>query len=362
MTSVVRGRLLWKLLAVQAVVLVAALVAAWLAIDYLARDSFMALMKQFSIDPASVEEMFRSSTRAALIQVCLIALLAAFGLSFWLTRRILLPLRALAEGSERIAAGDYEFRIDPRRGVPDELDALMQEFNRMAQALERMEQSRKAMVVAVAHELRTPVTNLRGTIEALQDRLLPVDGEALASLHEELLRLQRLTEDLIVAARAGATGEDPMRRVPTDLHRLLERTQELFRACLLRRELKLTLDVDADATPLRVDPDQMQQVFSNLLQNAVQFSPDGSEIRVFSKRENGSVRIVFENAGDAIPSEDMASIFEPYYRVDRSRSRAAGGGAGLGLAIVRGLVLAHGGRVGAESEQGRVRIWVELPV
>lgn len=361
MASPLKGRLLWKLLLVQVLVLTASLTAAWLAVDYLARDSFMALMKQFSINPAEVEAMFLASTRTALVQVGLVALAVAFAFSYWLTRRILRPLAELKRGSERIAAGDYAFRIPGRGGTADELDALVLEFNAMAAALERIEKARKGMVVDVAHELRTPLTNLRGTIEALQDGLLPLDRSALGVLQEELLRLIRLTEDLIAAARPGAARHAPARRVPSDLRALLRRTIRLFRARLERRSLTIDAEVDALQNPVAVDPDQMQQVFGNLLQNALQFSARGSVIRIAGEWRADRVRIAFANEGEAIPEADLPRVFEPYYRVDRSRSRAAGGGAGLGLAIVREIVEAHGGAVGAASEAGRTRVWISLP-
>ncbi|MEM7203434.1 MAG: ATP-binding protein [Planctomycetota bacterium] len=353
----VRGRLIWKLLAVQALLVVAVLIVTGLAVDVLASDAFMTLMKKYDVATEEVEAMFHSSTRTTLVQVGLGSLAAAFVLSYWLTRRMLQPLESLARGSARIAAGDYA-RIPQRGGAGDELQALVRDFNRMAESLEKMETARKAMVVDVAHELRTPLTNLRGTIEALQDGLLAPDRVTLGALHEELLRLVRLTEDLLYATRNGV-ARPSAKREPIDLRNVLHGTLALSRAELQRRSLGVQMEIE-ELPQVRGNSDQLRQVFGNLLHNAQQFSPAGGAIKVTAVRRDRLIRIIFKNAGATIPAEDLPYIFEPYYRVDKSRTRRSGG-AGVGLAIVRNLVEAHGGGVGASSAAGVTRIWVELP-
>lgn len=363
MAGAVRGRLLWKLLAIQVALVIALLSVLWVAIDVLAADVFMTLMKKYDVDAAEVESMFRMSTRNTLIQVGVAGLVAAFALSYWLTRRILRPLEDLAHGTARIADGDYA-RLPPRTAKGDELDALVRDFNRMAESLERMETSRKTMVVDVAHELRTPLTNLRGTIEALQDGLLQPDADTLDTLHDELLRLVRLTEDLLHATRTGAQRRPPSRS-PLALGPLLQSTIAPFRARLQRRGLRVELVGLADThPPVMGDADQLRQVFGNLLDNAMQFSAEGAAIKVSMLRKNGALRVLFKNSGNPIPAEDLPMIFEPYYRVDKSRTRrrdGGGGGAGVGLAIVQAVVEAHGGVVGASSADDTTRVWVDLP-
>jgi signal transduction histidine kinase len=362
MRGAVRGRLLWKLLAIQAVLVVALLSVLWVALDVLATDTFMTLMKKYDVDAAEVESMFRMSTRNTLIEVGIAGLAAAFALSYWLTRRILRPLEDLAQGTSRIADGDYA-RLPARGKSRDELDALVSDFNKMAESLERMETSRKTMVVDVAHELRTPLTNLRGTIEALQDGLLRPDAATLDILHDELLRLVRLTEDLLHATRTGAKRRPPTRS-PVALGPLLQSTIAPFQARLQRRELRVDLvGHDVEPSQIKGDSDQLKQVFGNLLDNAMQFSPSGSAIKISVLRKNDNVRVLFKNAGDPIPAEDLPMIFEPYYRVDKSRTRRDGtGGAGVGLAIVQAVIEAHGGSVGASSADDATRVWVDLPI
>jgi signal transduction histidine kinase len=285
-----------------------------------------------------------------------VALLFAAGLCYWMTRRILAPLEQMTVSAERIAVGDYGCRIEARSR--DELADLSRAFNRMAESLAHMEQLRKNMVVDVAHELRTPLTNLRGHIEALQDGLLQPDRSVMKILHDELLRLVRLTEDLLAAAREGHHGARDHRMVA--LRPLLDEAIELFRPRLARRDIALRLELaDADEE-LRANPDQLKQVFSNLLQNCLQFTPEHAWVKISVIQRDRLLRCVFSNPGAGIGADELPWIFEPYYRVDKSRSRDSGG-SGIGLAIVQTLVEVHGGTVGASSTPEATRVWVELP-
>ncbi len=355
-----RGRLLWKLLASQALLIAGAVLCVQIAVDLLAADAFMALMKKYDIETDEVESMFRQATRIATVQVGAAAVLIAFVVDYWWIRRLLRPLDSLTAGSARVAAGDYS-PVEQRRGVPDELDRLVIAFNEMAASLAQLEAARKAMVVDVAHELRTPLTNLRGTIEALQDGLMQPTAKTLSGLHEELLRLVRLTEDLLRAARVGAE-QAPLRRQPCDVRSLLDDTVQSFSAQSAQRAVAIEVVGDA-VPPVLADPDQLRQVFGNLLHNALQYSDGahGITISVLSRRR--LVRVLVKNVGEPIPAEDLPWIFEPYYRVDKSRARERDrGGAGIGLAIVQSLVEAHGGKVGASSSAEATRVWVDLPV
>jgi two-component system sensor histidine kinase BaeS len=202
------------------------------------------------------------------------------------------------------------------------------------------------------------LTNLRGHIEALQDGLLQPDGRVLKILHDELLRLVRLTEDLLAAAREGHRGAQDHRLVR--LRPMLEETVELFMPRLSRRGIELRLELDGAEEEVKADPDQIKQVFSNLLQNCLQYTPEDSWVKISVVRRSEVLRFVFSNPGAGIDAAELPWIFEPYYRVDKSRSRNSGG-SGIGLAIVQTLVEVHGGTVGASSTPEATRVWVELP-
>lgn len=351
-----RLRLSWKLLALNAFAIVLVLVAVWLSIEFHASNYFMTLMKDYDLDAPEVNDMFLWANRRSLIQVGVIVAIIVALLCLWMTRRVLAPLRDMGAGTERISEGDYAYRVSSQSN--DELGDLAESFNRMAESLAHMEQLRKSMVVDVAHELRTPLTNLRGYIEALQDGLVKPEPKVLGTLHSELLRLVRLTEDLLDAAREGPATKTL--RAAVDVLALLQETLDLFRPRLERRLIEIREKIDADPVTVLADGDQLKQVFTNLLQNCLQFAPKGSWIKIRAVNKQGSIRLVFSNPGASVSEADLPMLFEPYYRGDKSRTRHAGG-AGIGLSIVRALVEAHGGRVGASSDSEATRIWVELP-
>ncbi len=348
--------LIWKLLALQLVILLAVIATIWVSISSLASDYFMTLMEKFNLDAPEVNSMFLDANKRALVQVGIAAMLVSGVLCFWLTRRLLAPLRQMAKGTERIAAGDYEGQIPI--SSRDELADLAASFNRMAQSLARMEQLRNRMVIDVAHELRTPLTNLRGYIEALQDGLVEPSRKVMDTLHEELLRLVRLTEDLLETARCGVRAERPRRQIEVVPH--LVNTLDLFRPRLRRRNITVHTALNGNGTKVLADSDQLQQVFGNLLQNCLQYAPENSWVKVSATQQQGNMHLVFSNPAEDISDQDLSLLFEPYYRADKSRSRDTGG-AGIGLTIVQSIIESHGGKVGAESKSGETSVWIDLP-
>ncbi len=351
-----RIRLIWKLLGVNVLVLIAVIGAVWFSIDLLASDYFMTLMKKFEIDAPEVNSMFLAANQRSLLQVGAVAIFVSGGLSFWMTRRMLAPLGQMTRSTEKIAEGDYDCAIEAKTN--DEFADLARSFNEMSSSLAHNELLRGRMIVDVAHELRTPLTNLRGYVEALQDGMIEPSEVVFGTLHEELLRMVRLTEDLLQASRTGERAGRPRRRV--SVVDLLDSCLELFRPRLERRWIEVKTEIDCDGVEVCVDADQVKQVFSNLLQNCLQFAPEDSWVKITGIKRDDSVRFVFSNPGEGIDDDDLQFIFEPYYRTDKSRSRDTGG-AGIGLAIVKSMIEAHGGKVGASSCADATRVWIELP-
>ena len=148
-------------------------------------------------------------------------------------------------------------------------------------------------------------------------------------------------------------------RLPVDLREMLADSARMFEPRLQRRGLQLTTDLNALVVPVDGDPDQLRQVFANLLQNCLQFAPRDSWVRVDGDQNDTRTRVEFHNPGGIAP-DDLPWVFEPYYRADKSRSRDTGG-AGIGLAIVQTIVEAHGGSVGASSDDTETCVWIELP-
>jgi two-component system sensor histidine kinase BaeS len=352
-----RNRLLWKLLGIHIPVIAVVIVMVWLAIDYLAADYFMALMDKYNISPTETQEMFLDAVHHYLIWTSVAAVALAGVSSFLLTRRVLRPLSRMADVTRALAAGDYTARM--RVDTGDEIGQLGDAFNRMADSLERVERLRKTMVADVAHELRTPLTNIRGYLEALRDRVLPPSAETFAILHQEILRLARLAEDLLQLAKADAARSHLERRSVL-LPDLVEKVLEPYR--LRFRDKAITPQVSSapDAERVTADRDKLVQMVRNLAENAWQYTPHGGEVAFHLERVADGVRLTAANSGNGIAAEDLPFIFERFYRTDKSRSRELGG-AGIGLAIVKELAEAHGGSVGAASSAGETRVWFTLP-
>ena len=260
------------------------------------------------------------------------------------------PLEDLTRAVRRLAAGDLEARAGIR--TKDEIGALGAAFDHMAERIARTERERRALVADVAHELRTPLTNLQGQLEAMQDGLVPAEGAALESLHEEIVHLTRLVDDLeqLAAADAGRLRVEP---VPLVLRAPIEQAVAALAPRAGRAGVRVTVEGDADLVA-RADARRLGQVLRNLLANAIAHTPpDGRvAVRVTARADDGeAIAIAGEDDGEGIAAEHLERIFERFYRVDPSRTRETGG-SGLGLAVVRQLVLLMGGTVRAESAPG----------
>ena len=352
-----RSSLLWKLLAINAATIGVVIVVVWLAVDFLAADYFSVLMERYNISPSESHQMFLDSIHRYLLQGSLLALGLAVLLSFLLTRKVLRPLSDMAAVSKKIAAGDYTARVDS--ASRDEVGQLAHAFNQMADSLERIEQLRRSMVVDMAHELRTPLTNIRGYLEALADGVVPPSKETFTMLQDEILRLVRLVEDLNELTKADA-ARAYLRRDNLALPDLIDQALELYRYQFESRGVDVETAYAASAGQLMGDRDKLLQVLRNLVQNACQYTPENGAVAISTERVAEGIKATFANTGPGIAERDLRLIFERFHRAEKSRSRDSGG-AGIGLAIVKELVEAHGGTVGAESAQGQVRIWFTLP-
>jgi len=340
----------------------AALVVAGIAIAILAAGvmivgsrSFADLMSEHGTDTASSQAMFEDAIGWVVLGTVAIGVVVAILVAAVLGTRLARPLREIGQAARRIADGDYHARI-PRQG-PEEFTSLADSFNQMAAALEEQERMRREFIANAAHELRTPLTNLQGYLEALRDGVIEPDRATFESLLEESERLVRLSASLDTLAAGDAGTAGAAREV--DLAATIRTAVELARPAIAAAGLGLDLDVP-DRLPARGDPDQLAQVIGNLLQNAVRYTPAGGRVAVRAERRPDDVLVSVSNTGDGIPAEDLPHVFERFYRVEKSRDRARGG-AGIGLAIVRQLVEAAGGAVGAESRDGLTRFWFSVP-
>jgi two-component system, OmpR family, sensor histidine kinase BaeS len=275
------------------------------------------------------------------------AMLLGAGLSQWLSGRI----RKLAAATASLTHGDYEVRLQPEGH--DELARLASDFNQLAETLAAARRSRRQWIADIAHELRTPLSILRGEIEALQDGVRPLGRDAVNSLASEAQRLARLVEDLHTLSLSDL-GALSYHKEPVDLAEIVEEVLQAQRS--LFEDKHLTLQYKGEPAMLLGDAGRLAQVFANLLQNSSRYTDAPGKIAVSVKRNNGDIEVLWEDSSPGVPAEDLGRLGERLFRVEGSRSRD-NGGSGLGLAIVRAIVQAHGGSVAASaSPLGGLRI------
>lgn len=289
---------------------------------------------------------FRAGFNDALTYATLAALLAAILLSILLSRSVTGSLRALSSASLRIAEGHYEERVAV--GGADELAQLAWRFNQMAEKLDQVESMRRQLIADVSHELRTPLTAIKGSMEGLIDGVLPADNETYEQIHAEADRLNRLVDDLQELSRVEA-GAAALDLKPLELGPVLQTVGRRLAPQFQSRHIELFVDAAAGLPRVLADADRTVQVLTNLVGNALQYTPEGGKVWVEAKRMGAEVHISVRDTGIGIPPEHQAHIFDRFYRVDKSRSRQAGGGSGIGLTIARALVEAQGGRIWVES-------------
>jgi len=317
---------------------------------------FTDLMMKAGDSAEHAREMWDHSVPGVVIAAVVVAAIASIGLAIVMAGMLAVPLRDVGAAARRIADGDYAARV-PREG-PEEIVSLADSFNQMATSLEEQERMRRDFIANAAHELRTPLTNLQGYLEALRDGVITADRSTYESLHEEADRLVRLSRSLDALAEGDAATAPP-ELVTLDLAAAVRSAVDLVEPSVERAGLRVSVAAP-DTLPARANPDQLTQVLANLLSNAIRYTPRGGSIAVSAERRPRDLLVTVANTGDPIPADDLERVFERFYRVEKSRDRARGG-AGIGLAIVKQLVEAGGGRVGAESTDGRTSFWFSLP-
>jgi signal transduction histidine kinase len=279
----------------------------------------------------------------------LVAVAIAVALAFILSRRTLAPVKALTVASERLGRGDFSQRVQIKD--KGEMGELARTFNSMAGDLERAEKLRQNMVADIAHELRTPLSNIQGYMEALRDGVMKPDAKTIRSLYEEASLLSRLVDDLQELSLAEA-GELKLACQSEDIGELIRQAAAAVEAQERTKELSLSVELPEKLPPVNIDSRRIGEVLRNLLENAVAHTGKGDTITVAARQLGKWVEVSVSDTGEGIPAKDLPNIFERFYRVDKSRTRATGG-SGLGLTIARRLVEAHGGKIEVQSEPGK---------
>jgi signal transduction histidine kinase len=307
---------------------------------------------------ATFREQSASTSRFLLLGGSL-AIAIALILIFFLSRRITSPIDALANAARRLGGGDLSQRVQLRG--EGEVAALAQAFNSMAADLDHAEQLRQNLVADVAHELRTPLSNIQGYLEAIRDGVMKPDAATIRSLNEEAALLSGLVNELQELSLAEA-GELKLVYQAEDITNLIKQAVTPWQPKMAAKEILLSIDLPDNLPLVSIDWQRVEQVLHNLLENAVAHTGKGGNITVAAAKQGDWVEVSVSDTGEGIPAEDLPNIFERFYRVDRSRARATGG-SGLGLTIAKRLVEAHGGKISVKSKLGKgSRFSFTLPI
>ena len=298
-------------------------------------------------------EFFSDFFLRPLLYAGAMAFLLAILLAAWLSRSVSQPLQHLAAAAGAIARGDYKQRVPPEG--PDEVRGVAESFNRMAAQVDATQTAQRDLVANVSHDLKTPLTAISGWSQALLDGAAdtPEDRQRAAeTIYNEAGRLARMVNELLDLARIES-GQLNLTLRPIDVSAVMA---DVHRGQVPRaraRQIELTLDAPP-VPPVLGDADRLAQVFTNLADNALTYTPSGGHVHLAVRADDGFVEGIVTDTGPGIPAEELPRVFERFYRLDKSRVRAEDGrrGSGLGLAIVKELVAAQGGAVSVSSEPG----------
>ena len=290
----------------------------------------------------------------------LVALAVSILIAVVLARSVYVPVRRVTNAAEEIARGNYEQQV-PVDG-PKEVKGLAKSFNQMSKQVKHSQQMLRDFVADVSHELRSPLTSIKGFAQAMVDGTAKgkeAQLKAAAVIEDESKRMMRLVEELLEFSRLES-GEVIMVKEPVDLKELLQQCHEIFSMHAEEKGIKLKTEIEP-LPPVIGDIDRLEQVFSNLLDNALKHTPKGGNVSIFARHPNPDfAEVSITDTGPGIPAEQMRHVFERFYRADPKAGKA---GAGLGLAIARQIVLAHGGDITAKSKLGKgTEFVVRLPV
>ena len=315
-----------------------------------------------------VDARFLQRQYLGLIGAALLTMLIAALAAWWLAGRWSRPLRELQLATRRIAQGELNVHISEHTasGVPRagalEIDQLICNVNAMADALGALEAARRRWIAEISHELRTPLAVLRGELEAIEDGARQATPPVLASLHEEVMQLTRLVEDLHTLAMADL-GKIPCDFQEAPVNAALERIAKRFATRTQQQGLTLQIFVPHAQVSASWDFGRIEQMLSNLLENSVRYTAAPGQIQMHWQCTEQQVSIQIADSAPGVPPEHWQHLFEPLFRMDAARARTGHYGSGLGLSVVKAIVQAHGGRVVAQaSPLGGLMMQIDLPL
>jgi signal transduction histidine kinase len=305
------------------------------------------------------EAEFIQRTNRMLVFSALGASVVALLIGIFLSRTLTRPIRELTEATHAVAKGNLGQQVSVHS--KDEMGELAESFNKMSVDLARSTNARKQMTADIAHELRTPLSLIIGHAEAIHDGVLPPTKENFEIIREEALRLENLVDDLRTLSLADA-GELSIDLQAVSPQKLLNDLQAAYQHIAGQKNVKVRVETPSELPMLDIDSGRITQVLTNILDNAIQHTPENGQINLSARRAGDSVELSIQDSGPGIEGEDVDRIFNRFYRADAGRNRDDGG-SGLGLAIAKSIVLAHNGKIWAESAPAQgLTIYIKLPL
>lgn len=301
-------------------------------------------------DMSRINASVRQVWMDVLLYSC-IAVLVAFLAVSYTTGRITKPIIDMNATVLRFSKGEFDLRL-PAKGQ-DEVAQLGKSFNLMANELNTLEQSRRSFVANVSHELRSPLTSMRGFLEAMQDGTIPEEEcpKYIDIVIDENRRMTGMVNDLLDLARIES-GQYALHLSVFDINELIARTLLTFEARIDAAHIEIALDFSKDYCYVEADPDQIAQVLRNLIDNAVKFTPAGGRLSLSTAADKKRARVRVADSGRGVAAEDIPYLFDRFYKAEKAHTPGAQSGTGLGLSIVKRIIAAHGQDISVESEPG----------
>ncbi|OEF96533.1 sensor histidine kinase [Desulfuribacillus alkaliarsenatis] len=307
----------------------------------------------------TIEDQFASSMNRAIIYVAIFTLLFAGAIGFVLSTRMSKHLLQLREGVKRVSERNYQTRL--AIDTKDEIGDLAESFNEMVDTIQKNEKIKNQLITDIAHELRTPITTLRGKLEMMQNSPKLVSQKEILVLHDEVLRLSKLINDL---QEVSLLEDDrlPISNEIVNIHELLEHIASLFAWEADEKDITLKLQLNANKSQITGDRNRLIQVFINIITNGIRYLKNSDKTISIRTINQGEFLIVdVEDTGQGMSEQELEHVFQRFYRGDLSRARSSGG-TGLGLAITKGIIEAHNGAITVASELGKgTTFTIKLP-
>jgi len=295
---------------------------------------------------------FREIYRITVLSI-LFSCLVAYGILYFQIRKISQPLSQISHAAKEIAGGEFEKRLEIRTG--DEIEELGNSFNHMAESLERIEEKRRNLIANISHDIRSPITSISGFAEGIVDGTIPPDKEHdyLCKILTESRRLMKITNNLL-----DLNNIQEGRMVPAigtvDLSEAMRRAILSFERQITAKALNVTLRFDEEGIRIRTDPDMLERILLNLMDNAVKFTPEGGNIVASASESGDHVVVSVMNDGVSVSEEQLRMMWERFHKGDSSRGEDRNG-FGLGLAIVREMISLLDEKIWVESGDGQIR-------